>query len=98
MEASDHWDFEVRYKAADADWQKFLSTLRKNGDSRIRGFFHKKNPKKQGGLLGPSATLDRDIIERWQFKGYGVYVVIGNGGDTNDSEITDVPALLHRVG
>ena len=83
------WDFEF-ITGDEANWRKFLKTLRKNGDSRIRGFFHKKNPRKKDDR-GAKATLNKTTIEEWQRKGYGVYVVIGNGGD-EDAEITDLPA------
>lgn len=91
MEIMNKWSFEFD-TSVDADWQKFLTTLGKNGDSRIRGFYHKKNPLKKDDR-GSKATLNKTTIEEWQRKGYGVYVVIGNGGD-EDAEITDVPAFF----
>lgn len=95
MEIINAWDFKFD-TSADADWQKFLKTLRKNGNSRIRGFFHKKNPRKKNDY-GAKASLEEAInaatIEDWQQRGYGVYVVIGNGGD-EDAEITDIPACF----
>ena len=72
---------------------RFLQLLGKpKGTSRLRAFLPKGHPQLDGdkGRKG-AGSLER--IEQWQAEGRGVYLVIGNGGDT-DREISSCPALF----
>ena len=57
---------------------KFLIALGKNGDTRMRGF----SPWKGNGRKD---TLNSGLALQWQQEGLGLYVVINNGGDNDDS-------------
>jgi archaellum biogenesis ATPase FlaH len=75
--------------------ERFLSLLGKNGSSRLRAFWPKKTPVPEGTprAFKASFTDAPTVLPRWQDKGLGIYVVIGNGGD-DDNQITDCPALF----
>jgi len=82
------------FDSSEAD--EFLSLLGKNGASRVRAFWPKKRPVPPGtprAFTGTYSNAKDGKIETWIRRGLGVYVVIGNGGDSDD-EITDCPALF----
>jgi hypothetical protein len=73
--------------------RRFVWALgKKKGDIRLRAFLHRKHPSysgDKGRKDGPSPAL----IKQWQAEGRGVYIVINDGGDTND-EITACRAVF----
>jgi hypothetical protein len=75
--------------------EHYLSLLGKNGASRLRAFWPRKQPIEEGtprAFRGSFSTAAREA-PAWIKRGLGVYVVIGNGGDSDD-DITDCPALF----
>ena len=75
--------------------ERFLALLGKNGASRLRAFWPRNRPVPDGtprAFRGSFATAAREA-PGWVKRGLGVYVVIGNGGDSDDA-ITDCPALF----
>jgi predicted P-loop ATPase len=74
---------------------RFLRLLGKNGASRLRAFWPRNRPVPEGtprAFRGTFSTAAREA-PGWVKRGLGVYVVIGNGGDSDDA-ITDCPALF----
>jgi len=75
--------------------ERFLQLLGKNGASRLRAFWPRNRPVPEGtprafrSSFSAAATEAPKCVKR----GLGVYVVFGNGGDSDDS-ITDCPALF----
>lgn len=75
--------------------ERFLQLLGKNGASRLRAFWPKHRPLQPGeprALRGTFANDAREITS-WIQRGLGVYVVIANGGDSDDA-IINCPALF----
>ena len=75
--------------------ERFLGLLGKNGASRLRAFWPRNRPVPEGtprAFRGTFSTAAREA-PGWVKRGLGVYVVIGNGGDSDDA-ITDCPALF----
>ena len=75
--------------------ERFLGLLGKNGVSRLRAFWPRNRPVPEGtprAFRGTFSTAAREA-PGWVKRGLGVYVVIGNGGDSDDA-ITDCPALF----
>jgi hypothetical protein len=62
--------------------------------SRIRGFFEKNDPRKQGDP-GRKGTYSRELVEQWISEERGVYVVINDGGDSKQ-EISGCRALFNE--
>lgn len=75
--------------------ERFLSLLGKNGASRLRAFWPRNRPVPEGTPRAFRGTFSTAAKEApgWVTRGLGVYVVIGNGGDSDDA-ITDCPALF----
>lgn len=69
--------------AAQAD--RFLELLGKpSAAARLRSFPHRDNPRK--AAIGPrKGAYDLPTASRWQQEGRGVYLVINDGGDTDDA-------------
>jgi hypothetical protein len=75
--------------------ERFLQLLGKNGASRLRAFWPRNRPVPEGtprAFRGTFSTAAREA-PGWVKRGLGVYVVIGNGGDSDDA-ITECPALF----
>lgn len=64
----------------------FVSALGKNGDTRMRGF----SPWKGSGRKN---AISSELALQWQQEGLGLYIVINNGGDTDDA-IKDCVAIF----
>jgi len=75
--------------------ERFLRLLGKNGASRLRAFWPRNRPVPEGTPRAFRGTFSTAAKEApgWVKRGLGVYVVIGNGGDSDDA-ITDCPALF----
>lgn len=75
--------------------ERFLGLLGKNGASRLRAFWPRNRPVPEGTPRAFRGTFSTAAKEApgWVKRGLGVYVVIGNGGDSDDA-ITDCPALF----
>lgn len=73
--------------------RRFIALLGKPaGTIRLRAFLHAQHPDKpqdKGRKGGPS----KSTITSWQAEGRGVYVVVNDGGDTDDA-ITSCRALF----
>ncbi len=73
--------------------RQFVHALGKPpGTIRLRAFFHAENPRKAGDA-GRKGGAQKALVEQWQAEGRGVYIVINDGGDTDDS-ITSCRALF----
>lgn len=75
--------------------ERFLALLGKNGATRLRAFWPRNRPVPDGtprAFRGSFSTAAKEA-PAWVKRGLGVYAVIGNGGDSDDS-ITDCPALF----
>lgn len=73
--------------------QQFLAVLRKTKEqTRLRAFYPSGHPLKSSDS-GRKGEPSLKVVQDWQEKGRGVYVVINDGGD-NDSEITACRAVF----
>jgi putative DNA primase/helicase len=65
--------------------RRFISILGKPaGTIRLRAFLHREHPDKATDK-GRKGGASKSLIRQWQSEGRGVYVVVNDGGDTNDS-------------
>jgi hypothetical protein len=81
---------------------QFLQLLGKDpATARLRAFPHRLNPKRHNpktnprGITGRAGAYDLDLASRWQREERGIYLVINDGGDRDDSAVVKG---VHRPG
>ncbi|MEN6401476.1 MAG: hypothetical protein ABFD94_05980, partial [Armatimonadia bacterium] len=68
-----------------AQADRFLELLGKPAAvARLRAFPHRDNPRRQA-LKARKGPYDLSAASRWQQDGRGLYLVVNDGGDTDDT-------------